>query len=302
MFDLRARWSARWVATFLLVAGALVLGAHAAGSREPAAQAAVPSPPLEPPPLAVAPAPRAVTEAPSGLVVVEQVTIAPSRHPLDGLSLSELEQIAQSPPRSLGSVCVGRPNRGRLLNAVELRSVPGLRVQLDDHAYGTSTTVRFLLDAVAELQERNPGAPDVLVGDISRERGGYLRPHRSHQLGLDVDIGYFYDPPARWYTRANATNLDRRLTWDFIKALIAQGGVEYVFMDRSIQNLLREHAKSAGEPADWVDSLFERSDKKDTVFRHTWGHVTHFHVRFLDPVAEESGRRLEKRLRRAGKL
>jgi hypothetical protein len=30
--------------------------------------------------------------------------------------------------------------------------------------------------------------------------------------------------------------------------------------------------------------------------------VTHFHVRFLDPTAEESGRRLEKRLRRAGKI
>lgn len=234
--------------------------------------------------------------------MVDPVTITAGRHPLDGLSPAELDQIAQSPPRSLGSVCVGRPNRGRLLNAVELRNAPGLRVQLDDHGFGTSATVRFLLDAVAELQEQNPGAPDVLVGDISRERGGYLRPHRSHQLGLDADIGYFYDPPAKWYTRANAENLDRRLTWALLKALISQGGVEYVFMDRSIQNLLRDYAKSSGEPADWVDGLFERSDKKDTLFRHTWGHVTHFHVRFLDPVAEESGRRLEKRLRRSGKI
>jgi hypothetical protein len=299
MLDLAARWSARWVATFVLVVGALVLAAHAAGSRD--LQPKVVAAPRSVVPMEVA---KTGTEraAPTGLVVVDPVTIAPSRHPLDGLSQVELDRIAQSPPESLGSVCLGRPNRGRLINAVELRSVPGLRVQLDDHAFGTGSTVRYLLDAVAELQERNPGAPDVLVGDISRERGGYLRPHRSHQRGLDVDIGYFYDPPAKWYTRANEHNLDRKLTWAFLKALIAQGGVEYVFMDRSIQNLLRDHAKSTGEDADWVDGLFERPNKRDTLFRHTWGHVTHFHVRFLDPLAEESGRRLEKRLRRAGKI
>jgi hypothetical protein len=303
MLDLSARWSARWLATFGLVAGAGVLAAHAAGSRAraPTPEVAVTraAPPVVP---TASGSSNEAAEPPTGLVVVDPITIAPSHHPLDGLSPVELDQIARSPPPSLGSVCVGRPNRGRLLNAVELRSGPGLRVQLDDHGFGTSTTVRFILDAVAELQERNPGAPDVLVGDISRQRGGYLRPHRSHQLGLDADIGYFYDPPARWYTRATAQNLDRRLTWALLKTLIAQGGVEYVFMDRSVQILLRDYAKSAGEPADWVDSLFERSDKKDTVFRHTWGHVTHFHVRFLDPTAEESGRRLEKRLRRAGKI
>jgi hypothetical protein len=301
MLDFRARGSARWLATFGLVAGAGVLAAHAALSRAavPAPAAAAAS--VAPPPV-VAPRAGEAAEPPSGLVVVEPITIAPGPHPLDGLSPAELDRIAHSPPRSLGSVCIGRPNRGRLLNAVELRSSPGLRVQLDNHGFGTSTTVRSILAAVAELQERHPGAPDVLVGDISRERGGYLRPHRSHQLGLDADIGYFYDPPARWYTRANAGNLDRELTWALLKALIAQGGVEYVFMDRSIQTLLRDYAKSIGEPADWVDTLFERSDKKDTLFRHTWGHVTHFHVRFLDPVAEESGRRLERRLRRAGKI
>jgi hypothetical protein len=285
--------------TFVLVAAAGVLAAHAAGSHDLEPKARPTPPPAAPRPHAVSPEPA---EAPSGLVALSPVTVTPAPHPLDGVPPAELDRIVRSPPRSLGSVCVGRPNRGRLLNAVELRSTQGLRVQLDDHAFGTSATVRFLLDAVAELQERNPGAPDVLVGDISRERGGYLRPHRSHQLGLDVDIGYFYDPPAKWYTRANAKNLDRRLTWAFLKALIGQGGVEYVFMDRSVQVLLREHAKDAGEDPEWVGSLFESSSKKDTIFRHTWGHVTHFHVRFLDPGAEESGRRLEKRLRRAGKI
>jgi murein endopeptidase len=254
------------------------------------------------PPEARAVAGEPAPERPSGLVTLESVTVAPGAHPLDRLSSAELARIALDPPDSLGSICIGRPTRGRLLNAVELRSGPGVEVMTDEHNFGTASTVRSLLDAVAELEHRFPGAPDVQVGDISRARGGYLRPHRSHQVGLDVDMGYFYDPPARWYTRATAENLDRKHTWGFLKALIAQGGVEYVFMDRSIQVLIREHAKSIGEDPDWIDALFERPHKKDTLFRHTWGHVTHFHVRFMDPAAEQSGRRLERGLRRAGKI
>jgi len=300
----RAFLLSRWLAPFVLAVGALGVLVGAAGPRlvsDVRAGTATPRTPAA----AKAPSPAmpsALPEAPTGPVVLEPVTIKPGRHPLDAFSLDDLRQLALAPPRSLGSITVGRPTRGRLLNGVELRSGPGVRVMMDDHGFGTASTVRFILDAAAEMQERFPGAPDVAVGDISRERGGYLRPHRSHQLGLDVDVGYFYDPPARWYTRATEKNLDRTLTWALLKALIAQGGVEYVFMDRSVQRLLREHATASGEDPAWLDEIFERSDKKDTLFRHTWGHLTHFHVRFYDPVAEESGRRLEKHLRRAGKI
>lgn len=294
----------RWLAPFALAVGALGVLAGAAGPRPVSGvRAGTAVPPV--PTVAAVPSPAKPSvpvETPAGLIVLEPVTIQPSRHPLDGYGPNDLRQLAVAPPPSVGSITVGRATRGRLLNAVELQSGPGVRVMVDNHGFGTASTVRFILDAAAEFQERFPGAPDVQVGDISRERGGYLRPHRSHQLGLDVDMGYFYDPPARWYTRANEKNLDRTLTWALLKALIAQGGVEYVFMDRSIQRLLREHATANGEDPAWLAELFERSDKKDTLFRHTWGHVTHFHVRFYDPIAEESGRRLEKHLRRAGKI
>jgi penicillin-insensitive murein endopeptidase len=289
---------------------ALIFGGAASGAR--GRTASVEPPPAAPVRIAPSvPASEPGKASPTGTILVEPVTVRPARHPLDGLSSAELDRAAlgiargtaSAVPESLGTVCVGRPNRGRLFNAVELVSGEGLKVMSHGkHSFGTTETVRALRDAAAEVRRQFPGGPDLLVGDISQARGGYLRPHRSHQLGLDADIGYFYRPSAKWYTKANAENLDRERSWALIKALIAAGNVEYIFMDRSVQLLLREYARSAGEDPLWLETLFETAAKKDTLIRHAWGHSTHFHVRFLDPMAEESGRRLQARLRRAGKI
>jgi hypothetical protein len=229
-------------------------------------------------------------------VELESLEIRPTPSPLSGLAGVELDRLARAKPASLGTVCVGRPNRGRLFNAVELVSEPGLRVMVRENTWGSAETVRSLRAAVSELRAQYPDAPDATIGDISRKHGGYLRPHRSHQLGLDVDIGYFYAAGGKWYAKANAGNLDRELTWAFMKALIAQGNVEYLFMDRGVQALLRQHALERSEDPAWLDELFESPRNRDAMIRHTWGHSTHFHVRFMDPAAQRLGRELEQRL------
>jgi hypothetical protein len=241
------------------------------------------------------PSPRAQPAA--SRVELEPLEIKPGPNPLRGLSRMELDRLALTKPSSLGTVCVGRPNRGRLFNAVELVSEPGLRVMVRENTWGTAETVRSLRAAVGELRAQYPAAPDVTIGDLSRQRGGHLRPHRSHQLGLDADIGYFYTGEGKWYARATAANLDRELTWAFVKALIAQGTVEYLFMDRSVQGLLRQHALERGEDPAWLAELFESPRHRDAMIRHTWGHGTHFHVRFMDPSAQRLGRELEARLK-----
>ena len=287
----------RYGVPLVLGALALVVVGHAWGSRAADVPEVV---------ARSAPRPRApaVVQAvvPAGPVILEDVTIRPAPHPLDGLSAPELDVLARTLPESLGPVCVGRTNRGRLFNAQQLRDEPGLRVMADEaHSFGSSETVRALRVAASEVRAAYPGS-EVMVGDISRERGGYLRPHRSHQLGLDVDVGYLYLPPSKWYQKATAENLDRPRTWALLKALIAEGSVEYVFMDRSIQTLMRDYALSIGEAPEWLDSLFESRAKRDTLIRHARGHATHFHVRFLDPAAEKTGRQLQARLRRVGKI
>jgi murein endopeptidase len=276
------------------VLAATVVGGHQAYSRMTSngAVAAVPS-------AVAAPAPTtAAAPLVSSHLELETLDIHPTPNPLRGLGPAELNHLALTKPSSLGSVCVGRPNRGRLFNAVELDSEPGLRVMVShDTSWGTSETVRSLRAAAAEVHALYPRAPDMNVGDLSHERGGYLRPHHSHQLGVDVDVGYFYEPGGKWYTRATAENLDRELTWALVKSLIAQGSVEYIFMDRSVQGLLQRYALDHGEDPAWLATLFESAARRDTPIRHAYGHITHFHVRFTDPAAERLGSQLEARLK-----
>jgi hypothetical protein len=87
-----------------------------------------------------------------------------------------------------------------------------------------------------------------------------------------------------------------------LKALVREGSLEYVFVDRTVQVLLREYALGIGEPREFLDELFENPAKKNALVRHRWGHLTHFHVRFIDPVAEKTGRRIGLRLQKPRKL
>lgn len=243
------------------------------------------------------PAPNAGQAARPTRVTLELVDVHPAPDPLHGVPTPELARLAEFKPVSLGSLYFGRPSRGFLFNGVELVSAPGLRVMaIAERAWGTAATVRSLHEAVADFQRVRPGAPEVAIGDLSKQRGGAFRPHLSHQLGIDVDIGYFYRDGSSWYTRATKQNLDPDLTWALLKSLLAQGSVEYVFMDRSLQALLREHAFESGADPAWLDSLFESRTSPDAVIQHAPGHLTHFHVRFLDPTAERVGRTLEARL------
>jgi penicillin-insensitive murein endopeptidase len=231
-------------------------------------------------------------------LAVEPVTIRPERHPLDGLSRAELEALVKASPEKVGPAIVGRPNRGALFNPVTLETGVGIEVMNEERRFATRATATAITNAVAEVEREFPGAV-LRVGDISGRRGGYIRPHRSHQAGVDADIGFYYRTPTKWYTKANASNLDRERTWALVKALVAQGTVEYLFVDRSVQALLREHALAVGESREFVDALFESPAKKDTLVRHAWGHLTHFHVRFIDPVAEETGKRVGPSLGKA---
>src|SRR6185295_14637626 len=129
-------------------------------------------------------------------------------------------------------------------------------------------------------------------GHISARRGGHLSPHVSHQAGRDVDVSYYYLPgESKWYAVARASNLDRERTWAFVKALVTDTDVDLILMDRSVQRLVREFALSRGEDKEWVDQLFDGEGTIPPIIRHAKGHATHLHVRFYNPLAQETGRR-----------
>jgi len=88
--------------------------------------------------------------------------------------------------------------------------------------------VRSLLRVTTRNATAHPGAPRVLIGDLSRPRGGDFGVrygkvgHASHQNGLDVDVYY---PRRDERERAPLTikQVDLRLAQDLVDRFVAAG-------------------------------------------------------------------------------
>lgn len=219
--------------------------------------------------------------------------------PLADLSDADILLRLRERPESLGTAIIGSPNRGQLINGVHVPERPFWKLVTPERSYVTPAVVASLERAVRTVRRSHANTPPLGIGDASREGGGWLRPHRSHQAGVDVDMGYYYRGGYAWYVKANADTLDRARTWSLVKAFLAGGNVEYIFIDKAVQGLLREHAEQQNEPAEYLDWVFG-SQLKRGVVRHTWGHDDHIHVRFNDPEATKRGLRLYPIMKQAG--
>jgi murein endopeptidase len=212
-------------------------------------------------------------------------------HPLLGKGNDEIEHMVQSDLASLGSMSFGSATRGGLLNAVYLPEDTRWIPVDPTHAWGTAETIEYLLTAIDAVHAEFANSHPLFIGDLSRQRGGYLQPHLSHQSGKDVDVSYFYTRDPKWYTRATASNLDRQRTWALVRALISRTDIQFIFIDRRVQRLLRSYAEAVGEDRGWLESIFDGTPGEPAIIRHEPGHDTHLHLRFYNPIAEETARR-----------
>ncbi len=230
---------------------------------------------------------------------------APERkpHPLAELSNSELEAMLLRDETELGPASLGRTNRGALFGAVQMKSEPGWRVVNPRETWGTQETIDYLSHTIRRVREMYPDTPDINIGDISRANGGHIAPHLSHQSGRDVDLGFYYLDGSAWYSKANAKNLDVPRTWALLKVTITETDVEAIFLDRKIQATLRSYATELGESEEWLDQVFggPTTNLRPLVL-HEEGHQTHLHIRYYNPIAQETGRRVYKALLKHNKI
>lgn len=218
-------------------------------------------------------------------------------HPLDGWSDQKLADAVRRDLVSLGSMSLGSTNAGALINGVQAEKSPLYEPVSPGSAWATQETLEFLNVALRKVHEQFPDTPPLALGDISTKGGGSARPHISHQSGRDVDIAYFYLDGARWYARGTAKNLDLARNWAFVRALIAETDVDLILIDRSIQVLLEQHAREQGEDPAWLSSVFRGAPGQlRPIIRHAPGHATHIHIRFFNPIAQETARRCHPHL------
>ncbi len=153
--------------------------------------------------------------------------------------------------------------------------------------WGHPELVRFL-ERFAPAAARATGWPGILVGDMAQPRGGPLPfGHRSHQIGLDVDIWFMPMPDHRLsrneretisathLVASNGKELNPK-TWtpetaDFIRVAAEQPKVERVLVNAAIKKeLCRLQGKKHWR---WMAKV-----------RPWYGHDDHIHVRLECPA------------------
>jgi murein endopeptidase len=212
-------------------------------------------------------------------------------HPLDGWSDARIEQAVASDPASLGPMSVGTPNAGALVNGVQATPSKLYTLVSPGEAWGTQETIDYLNAAVQAVQDEFPDTPPLALGDIGARHGGPLRPHISHQAGRDLDISFYYRDGTKWYARGTRNNLDFKRLWAFVRAIIAKTDIDLILLDHGLQEPLKEYALSIGEDPAWLDQVFQGKGATRAIIRHAPGHATHLHLRFFNPIAQETARR-----------
>jgi penicillin-insensitive murein endopeptidase len=121
------------------------------------------------------------------------------------------------------------------------------------------------------------------VGDLGQPRGGPMPSgHRSHQIGLDVDL--WYGPPAKplspRHVPVGPVLVDLRTTkllpaWNsrvarLIQSAASDAAVDRIFVHPAIKRAL---CRDKGRRGPWLQRV-----------RPWWGHHDHFHVRLRCPT------------------
>ena len=182
-----------------------------------------------------------------------------------------------------GGLSIGRASRGRLVRGVELPERPDLYTRRKpDESWGSSHTIAQLMAAVTRFRHETGFDRAVVIGGISKARGGRFRPHKSHQSGRDIDIRMPLTAAGEGKKHTSAGDIDWRATWQLIHAFIVGGQVEYVFLEHSLQKRLYKAAREAGATKEQLAQWLQWPNRPKTnkgLIRHVKGHVVHFHVR-----------------------
>jgi murein endopeptidase len=154
-----------------------------------------------------------------------------------------------APPEPLPrSRAAGLPWRGRLIDGRQL-PLTGYGFATWDpilkrvgnrpwRRWGTDRLLRTLHRVLGAYARRHPDAPPVLVGDLSRPRGGDFGPrfggigHASHQNGLDADV-YYPRLDGRLRRARKPSQVDRAAAQELVDAFVIEDP-QYVFVGPSL--------------------------------------------------------------------
>jgi murein endopeptidase len=156
--------------------------------------------------------------------------------------------IALAPVPAPASRAVGQPWAGRLIHGRQLPATGEGYATWDPvlkrvgnrgwRRWGTERLLTTVRGVLVRYREVHPGAPPVLVGDLSRTHGGDFGKrfgglgHVSHQNGLDADV-YYPRRDGRLLRAALPEEVDRAPAQELVDAFV-RAGAAYVFVGPSL--------------------------------------------------------------------
>jgi penicillin-insensitive murein DD-endopeptidase len=212
----------------------------------------------------------------------------------------------EEPTSHAQSLSVGRSSEGKLLGAKALESTEAIRTLPRRHVrrclnWATPRLVAALRRAAEAVRQSSADAPPLGVGDLSKARGGPIRPYsRSHQSGRDADLAFYqldeqgqpvpaedllsFD--ARGSAESGKRRFDARRNWLLVRALLQdpEVDVQWMFISRPLRQALLEEARKLNEPA----QLLQRAERVLHQPTDSSPHDDHFHVRIRCAPEERS--------------
>lgn len=130
----------------------------------------------------------------------------------------------------VGSIAAGETNNGRLINGVQLPASGPDWVALSppSNRWTTDRMLAYLLAVLRDYRIANPGAPQVMIGDLSLPYGGRFAGHVSHQNGLDADV-YYPRLDRSLQAPRRVADVDRGLAQDLVSRFVA-AGAQFAFV------------------------------------------------------------------------
>ena len=219
--------------------------------------------------------PKRKTPKAEGAVAEGEASTAPGAPPIAVPNLPIV-------PIPSGSISVGKPSNGKLVNSVQLPENKALyTIRKPDEAYGSSYTLVHLQNAIAMWRHTSGFTGALKIGAISKKGGGKLKPHSSHRTGRDVDIRL--PLKSKGGSADKVSDVDWDATWALVMAFVDTQAVRVIYLTTDRQKHLMAAAKRAGADKATRERMLQYPDKKGTrrgLVRHSDGHTAHIHVRF----------------------
>ena len=221
------------------------------------------------------------------------------------------QRVVPPPSKSIGS-----PTDGRLVNGVHLSDSPYLRIYPvyagSDVRWGTDTLVGLVDRAAKSVRKQFPDAV-LSVGQLSKNGGGEVDRHASHESGRDADVGFYVKNAAGKPLLADhmvafigdgtapswpGAHFDDARNWALVSAIVSDphARVTHLFVATPIRERLLAYAARIGaSPA-----IRTKAAEVLAQPRGSLPHDDHFHVRIACP-ANQDGKCIEQPLAHHGR-